>query len=877
MGTIADDLLTLATGVLADLGDPVAGVAPALALPVTLAGHRVDADAHADLVFTLGLLHEAGVRHVGDVDIEDHLHDLLASIDAARTHTFFSYRIAETVARIGGLGALRPASRDVVVRAVDSTEWIPLLDTGVVPRNYAVVLARCELARAALGLDVDAATVDGLVARVVALLGEHPEGWLDDSPTGRAQVDMYTVDAYLFAAPFADRLGDVWHRGLASAARLVDAVLSPGGAALPWGRSIGALAVCHSAELAALLLRRAHQGVSGIDVARWWDVARVAADGAAGWFDSGLVVSHKRRAPFGYRGPFRRMQMTLDCLGKLVVAALDLRGAGAEPAGLPAAPASPARDEWIAFGDGAGVWAHPDPRLPFALPVVGGPGADYAPTPRWPGGFEVPTDQPLPCFLPVAWRGATRFGPGGRAAAVDHRRGLFEVTHDAFLAAGAPLGEVPDVLPATRRARYAVEARTLTVDERLTFPERPPGALAVLVPEMPSQPLHVTAEGGDVERVTTVDVDGLAEWRSVNGEIATVHQVELAPGAEVAFRWSVTRKLRVVSSAHHHWYDRCLYGPLRDRVAVRPVPYHLLDDPARLAAALAAVDVFHLHWPEWLTGTSASRAHRVAVMLRDIGVPVVWTQHNMAPHAAPDADALYEPWAETAAGVIHHSEWGRAAVMARYAFAAEAVHRVIPHGHWGPLMTPPAELDRTAAEAELGLAPTGLRIGLVGAPRPGKDTQLLIDGVHAATRRDVQLLALSGDGEHVPDDPRITVLPYEEVPRAVYDRRLATVDVLALPLDGGTYLTTGQVADAVAAGLPALVSPWPYLTEVLGDAAIPYGRTAEELAATIDALDDAALSRSRAAAIDRRSAMDWVAIAEDTYALFDEVAATHPR
>src|SRR4029453_367449 len=81
--------------------------------------------------------------------------------------------------------------------------------------------------------------------------------------TGRGQVDMYTVDAYLFAEPFAGRLGEVWDRGLASAARLVAAVASPGGAALPWGRSIGALAVCHSAELSALLLRRGATGAGG--------------------------------------------------------------------------------------------------------------------------------------------------------------------------------------------------------------------------------------------------------------------------------------------------------------------------------------------------------------------------------------------------------------------------------------------------------------------------------------------------------------------------------------------------------------------------------------------------------------------------------------
>ena len=872
MGRIADDLIDLVTAVLADLADPVRGAAPGLVLPATLAGHRVDADAHADLVFTLGLLLDAGVTQVGDLDVETVLRARLAATDAARTHTFFSYRIAETAARLGGLDALDPATRDVVVAAADSTEWIPLLDQGVLPRNYAVVLTRCELARSALGLDVDPTVVDSLLARVAALFAEHPDGWLDDSHTGRGQVDMYTVDAYLFAEPFADHLGEVWDRGLASAARLVAAVAAPNGAALPWGRSIGALAVCHSAELSALLLRRG--ALSDGQVERWWGLARAAADGAVGWFDGGLVVAHKRRAPFRYRGPFRRLQLTLDCLGKLVVAALDLRRAGSEPVPAPApAAAFPAGDTWLGFGDGLGVWARRDPRLSFALPVVGGPGADYAPSPRHPGTFEVPTDQPLACFVPLAWRGENRYAPGGTAAKVEHRPGELDLDHDGFWSTSAPLGDVPERLEGRRRARYRVAGRSLVVEEDLEFAERPPGALAVLVPERPGRPLHVTAQGPAEPRVRSVDVDGLAEWRSFESELQTVHQIEVTPARAVRFRWTVTPKLRVVSSAHHHWYHQCLYGPLAGRVEARPVPYHLLDDPERLARSLAGADVFHLHWPEWLTGPSARRAERVAAAVEESGIPVVWTQHNLAPHAAPDGGGLYRPWAALAAGVIHHSEWGRQVITERYEFAAGARHVVIPHGHWGPLMGDREGIDRAQAEAELDLTPCALRIGLVGAPRPGKHTQLLLDGFHASRRDDVQLLVLCLDGEAVPDDPRITAVPYAEVPRDEYDRRLATIDVLALPLDGGTYLTTGQAADAVGAGIPALTSPWPYLAEVLGGLAIPYGRTATDLAATIDGLDDATLSRARAHVAERQAALDWAPAAEATWALLDAVAA----
>jgi glycosyltransferase involved in cell wall biosynthesis len=876
--TIADDLVAAAVRVLEELAR---GIAPGLVLPDTVAGHRVDADAHADLCFTLGLLHQAGVDDVAGLPVVPSLLGRLAATDGRRTHTFFSYRIAETVGRLGGLETLGDATRETVAEAVDSTEWIPLLDQAVLPRNYAVVLARCEAARARLGLDVDAGVLEDLFGRVRALFGEHPEGWLDDSQAGQGQVDMYTVDAYLFAEPFGDPLGGVWERGVRSAARLVETVASPDGTALPWGRSIGALAVCHTAELAGVLLRR---GID-VDAGRWLGLARSAADAAPGWFSDGLIVAHKRRAPFRYRGPQRRLQMTLDCTGKLASAALDLRswsrhatGDGASLVAAPPAEVFAARDEWIGFGDGLGVWARRDPRLGFALPVVGGPGADYAPAPRHPGRFDVPTDQPLLCFVPVAWRGGDRFAPGGAATRVDHRPAALDVAHDRFVGSARELGVDPETLAARRNARYRVEGRTLSVEEELAF-ERPPGALAVHVPETATQPMHVDAEGDAVRRVATVDVDGLAEWRSVNGELRTVHQVELAPDTQVRFRWSVTPKLRVMSTAAHHWYHECLYRSLGDRVDTRPVPYHLLDRADRLVEALADVDAFHLHWPEWLVGLDADRSRRVAATLAGAGVPVVWTQHNLAPHAAPDS-TLYQAWAELAAGVIHHSEWGQGAITARYRFRQDAIHRVIPHGHWGPLMGAAGvdrEALRPAAEAELGMSPCSLRLGLVGAPRPAKDTQLLLDGFAACGRDDLQLLVLCHDGERLPDDPRITALAYEEVPRPVYDRRLATIDVLVLPLDGGTYLTTGQVADAVGCGIPALVSPWPYLREVLGDAGIPYGRTAADLAATLEALDDDVLGAARAAVAGRRDALDWAALAESTWELLDEVAAEGAR
>jgi hypothetical protein len=142
--------------------------------------------------------------------------------------------------------------------------------------------------------------------------------------------------------------------------------------------------------------------------------------------------------------------------------------------------------------------------------------------------------------------------------------------------------------------------------------------------------------------------------------------------------------------------------------------------------------------------------------------------------------------------------------------------------------------------------------------------------VTRSRRDDIGLLVVSGAGEDVPDDPRITVLPHEHVDRSTYEERLACMDVLALPL-GPPYLTTGQVADVVGVGIPALVSDWPYLTEVLGDAAICFGRTADDLAALLDGLDDAALERAATASRALQPVLDPAAVAEDLHRALDEL------
>lgn len=839
---------------------------PGLRLPRVFGGHVVGADTRADLAYTLGLLGAGGVTFVAGLPIDEALRTVLRETDGARTETFGSYRLAETVAQYGPfdgnslLAPLTAAQRQQIEAGFDSRHTLKALAAGLSP-NYNAVMARCEAARQRLGLPVDEALLEDLIGRTETLLAS---GYLDDSARREGHFDIYTLDIYLFTETLANRLGDVWRSGAVKALDLAESVCTRDGAAIPWGRSSGVLSICLSIELAGLVAR--HGLLDGERAAAWAGRASRAFESVQGSFsDEGLITAHQYRSTEAYRGPHRRLQMTLDCLGKLADAANALSGvpdSGYTP--------SSARDEvvWFDAARNAGVWSYRSPDLAFVLPMVGGGVTDYLAVPRNPSLFEVPVDSGLVTGVPVAFSGGARFAPCELPAkAVKSPDGL-DLEHDGWFQATAR--DAPrdrDPLGGRRRATYLVDGRTLRVTEDLTF-DSPPDALALQVAETGGRPLRVEFDARDGDLVTTIDTSGLAEYRSCWAELPTVHQIDLRPGTRVRFGWSVRPLLRVMSREYGHHYDASLYGPLAGRVAERPLPPAALDGDR---AALRDCDVFHLHWPESMLPADLARHQMFIDTLRASEVRIVWTQHNLIPHERdPRWEAVYKAWAAAADAVIHHSEWGRSRALARYCYAPHARHVVIPHGHFGNLMSDVAGVDRAAAEDALGLSPGVLRLGIVGAPRPEKRADIAVAAVAASSRDDIELLVISTDLP-TPGDPRIVVLPYKRMSREDYNRRLAVIDVLVMPFDDGEMLTTGTVGDAVGLGLPSLVSDWPYLAEALGDAGIRYGSSVSDLARCIDALGTEQLDRARKAAVRLQDDYDWNRLAEKHFELLEQV------
>ena len=864
-GALADRLVTATAEKMAEFEQ---SVAPGLELPRLYAGHAVLDDTTADLMYVLGLLIECGVDKVAGCDLRSRIPPLIASLDPDAVEGFYSYRVGETVLRLGGLDALPAELHDTVLDAVRSKEIIARLnDTDAIPPNFAVVASRCLRALARLRGGEEPQELPDLLDRVRSMF-TSPTGWLNDGMRSWVHYDIYTPDMYLFAEPLVDELGPGWPSGLSKVLVDLDEVAQPGGA-IVWGRSIGALGMAITIELAAIAAGRDLNAPQD----RWLARADATLDDLLEWFPNGVIAAHQNRATMSYRGPARRLQMTLDIYGKLLLSALELRRRPEVVSALPGDAFLPA-ERFIRFDDSeqATVWSYRSKALSFALPTVFGFSADYAPSPRGPGLFEQPTSG-HPVMLPVITppgrddRTGTSDAPlipAGLPTSVEHAPGSVTIIHDGW----APAGSAEPTVGGRRSATYRVEGRSLVVSEQLQFdgPDNLPGPLTLTVAESAGRPLDVEM---DAARFQIIDTEGIAEWRSFWGELPRVYQAELEPAATMDFTWKITPRLRVASTIHGHPYDRSLYDPLASRVVATGIGFP--DD--KLVQKLRDIDVLHMAWPEWWSGVEPHRTAEVLEQVQATGAAIVWTQHNLLPHffKSEEAEASYQLWAEAADAVIHHSEGGRQVALAAYDYGTHTQHHVIPHGHWGLEYETVAHSTREDVELAEGWAPCGLRVAVIGTPRVEKDLQLVVDAVAACARDDIQLVIRVDLSVAVPDDPRI-IAEFGHLDFNQYLRRMKAYDAVILPFAPTGMLTTGTAFDCLGAGVPAITSNWDFFNETFAGADIRYGETVEDLTRCLDDLTPEALDRSRQALIDRRAAFDWEPIADQTLAVLEAAA-----
>lgn len=871
------------------------------------------------MAFLLGLLQRAGVREVQGVTPAEGVGKCLRRLRPGETKTFNSFFAAESILAFGSFSTANPVLAGMtdeelssLARVVDTTSiYDPATQSvGGYPGNYWAVLARAELARERLGLLRDGTILEVCIGKLNALLKASTLGYFDDSTGGLGRYDIYSPDVMLFLEPLWRRLEpEAVGRLQRVHVELVERLAHENGASVLWGRSIGALSVCLTMEVMAQGLRL------GLVADRERATALIghAFERLKTWFEDDLISAHRYRMTYAYRGLPRLIQMTADCLAKAVASALALKEAeekGWDWSELPRRRLFPECDRWIAFETGrcAGVWVYRRGVWSVQLPAVWGRDAEYAETPRQPGVLETPVDCDMLVGVPRVLTGEADYAPSGLPVAVEKEAGGVTLRYEGFVGKRLEAksgGEQEISCGGNRRVCYRFTASSMEVEENWSMAGLE-GVEAVTYDVAESgRPLTIEVKEGSEPSpfYSVVGVKGMQAWRGYWGEQSRLHQysfpvVDAMERKGVRFRYTVRPALKVATSPGGHDYVRALMEAFPERTVMEHRTAHGLSPGRESVEGLTgkwaedAQDVFHLHWPEHLfsqgAGVSAEEvdsAHRALVeRLRARGVRVVWTLHNRRPHNRavwPDerADRLYRLWAGAAAGVIHHSEWGRKVMQADLPWREDARHATVAHGHFGEQMKTKAA--RAELERKYGLKPEIVRVGLLGRWQAEKQVEMILSAFEEAAPEGFELVVTAYD-ERTPQPKgggagRVVFLPRGNwLARAEIAEHAALCDVLISAHTGERYLTSGVQADAIGVGATMLVPDWAFFREALGDAVFFHGNTPASLREAISKLTPEKVAAAKRKVLALQPRYEWSASARATLDLYREVMELEP-
>jgi glycosyltransferase involved in cell wall biosynthesis len=312
------------------------------------------------------------------------------------------------------------------------------------------------------------------------------------------------------------------------------------------------------------------------------------------------------------------------------------------------------------------------------------------------------------------------------------------------------------------------------------------------------------------------------------------------------------------------------------------------DDPRRLTVrwALATpVDVLHLHWLEYLTGSHmterwhgpklllrAARLLAVVAVLKARRVRLVWSVHNLRPHDArhPRFDlAMSRIIARLADRIIASSHYAAGLVRDVY-----RVDRVTV-GYHGTLEGefPTAERDRAQARRALGIPEDAHVLLAFGLIRAYKQIPQLITEFRALPDAGLRLIVAgrplpASVGEAVRaaagDDARIVLL-LDHVPDEQVSELHLAADVAVLPYRD--VFSSSALLLALSLGLPVVARAGTTADEVAAPDALVAYRDGE-LAAALARTRGMDRARAREAALSSARRFPWSATAERVLACY---------
>jgi len=251
-----------------------------------------------------------------------------------------------------------------------------------------------------------------------------------------------------------------------------------------------------------------------------------------------------------------------------------------------------------------------------------------------------------------------------------------------------------------------------------------------------------------------------------------------------------------------------------------------------LLARLRAGDTLHMHWPSFLYYDPGSRLKSaigllrfvtLCLLLRQRGVRIVWTAHNLYPHDGGKNLWMhrFSRWfiVRIADRIFVHG--ATAAEILRAEFGVDpAAMRVIPHGNW--IGAFPNTITRSQARQRLGVSESTHVFLFIGLCKPYKGLDALIEvmaqlapgatlviaGKFPSAVYQERLMALA---KRVGTD-RVMVLP-GFVDNADLQVFLNAADTVALPYRD--ILTSGAAMLALSFGRPVVAPRLGALVDVI--------------------------------------------------------------
>jgi glycosyltransferase involved in cell wall biosynthesis len=274
----------------------------------------------------------------------------------------------------------------------------------------------------------------------------------------------------------------------------------------------------------------------------------------------------------------------------------------------------------------------------------------------------------------------------------------------------------------------------------------------------------------------------------------------------------------------------------------------------------------------------------VLPLLRRLTVPSIVVLHTVLAIPTVGQRALLEQIAAAAGAVVTMTGTAQDRLLAGYSVDASKVS-VIPHGAAEHASRAPQRHPRPhlltwgllgpGKGIEWALRALALLRTLKPAPVytvAGKTHPRVLEKHGEAYRADLHRLgALLGVSAAVRYDP-----VYRD--EAALDRLISSADVVVLPYDSREQVTSGVLAEAVAAGVPVVATPFPHAVELLTDGPgllVPHGDAAALAAAvrrviTEPGLAEALAGRTRDLALELR----WPAVAARYEMLAHRLLAT---